>query len=174
MTTTYTISFPIAGYGTFNGTFTVNNATMVIQNFYSNTNPTVNILQANACTFGNPNMYDVTTGFISTVIDNITGLFVYPYLVIFVMESQGAYVFTNCQIQTEPSNTTFTITPAPTPGPGPAPGPGPVPGPNDRFSLRKLCCSLYSNNAQVYYKPHSLAAGGVGTVRNSYTKARKT
>jgi hypothetical protein len=33
---------------------------------------------------------------------------------------------------------------------------------------------LFSNNAAVYYKPGSLAPGGVGTVRNSYAKARKT
>ena len=33
---------------------------------------------------------------------------------------------------------------------------------------------LFSNNAVVYYKPGSLAPGGVGTVRNSYAKARKT
>ncbi len=34
--------------------------------------------------------------------------------------------------------------------------------------------SLYTNNAQVYYKPHSLASGGTGTVVNSRHKARKT
>ena len=34
--------------------------------------------------------------------------------------------------------------------------------------------NLFSNNAQVYYKPHSLASCGVGTVRNSRLKARKT
>jgi hypothetical protein len=34
--------------------------------------------------------------------------------------------------------------------------------------------TLFTNNAQVYYKPHSLAAGGVGGVRNSGHKAKKT
>jgi hypothetical protein len=34
--------------------------------------------------------------------------------------------------------------------------------------------SLFSNNAAVYYKPGSLASGGVGSVRNSSAKARKT
>jgi hypothetical protein len=34
--------------------------------------------------------------------------------------------------------------------------------------------SLFTNNAQVYYKPGSLAPGGVGSVRNSSIKARKT
>jgi len=32
---------------------------------------------------------------------------------------------------------------------------------------------LFINNAQVYYKPASLAAGGVGSVRNSSTKSRR-
>jgi hypothetical protein len=34
--------------------------------------------------------------------------------------------------------------------------------------------SLFTNNAQVFYKPHSLAVGGPGTVVNSRHKARKT
>jgi hypothetical protein len=34
--------------------------------------------------------------------------------------------------------------------------------------------SLYSNNAQVYYKPHTLAPGGIGGVRNYRLKSRKT
>ena len=33
---------------------------------------------------------------------------------------------------------------------------------------------LFTNNAQVYYKPHSLASGGVGGVRNHRRKARRT
>lgn len=40
-------------------------------------------------------------------------------------------------------------------------------------SLRNLK-PLFTNNAQVYYKPGSLAPGGVGSVRNSSTKARRT
>lgn len=34
--------------------------------------------------------------------------------------------------------------------------------------------SLFGNNSQVYYKPKSLASGGVGTVRNSGSKGRRT
>ena len=34
--------------------------------------------------------------------------------------------------------------------------------------------SLFTNNAQVCYKPHSLSYGGIGTMRNSRAKARKT
>lgn len=33
---------------------------------------------------------------------------------------------------------------------------------------------LFTNNAQVYYKPHNLASGGIGTVKNCRHKARKT
>ena len=34
--------------------------------------------------------------------------------------------------------------------------------------------SLYSNNAQVFYKPHTLASDGIGGVRNCRIKSRKT
>jgi hypothetical protein len=37
-----------------------------------------------------------------------------------------------------------------------------------------LMRSLFTNNAQVYYKPHSLPSGGVGGVKNCRHKARKT
>lgn len=37
-----------------------------------------------------------------------------------------------------------------------------------------LMRSLFANNAQVYYKPHSLASGGVGGVKNSRHKSKKT
>ena len=33
---------------------------------------------------------------------------------------------------------------------------------------------LFTNNAQVYYKPGTLPSGGVGTVRNSGVKGRRT
>jgi len=34
--------------------------------------------------------------------------------------------------------------------------------------------SLFSNNAQVFYKPHSLTPGGIGGVRNYRVKSKKT
>ena len=49
-----------------------------------------------------------------------------------------------------------------------------APQPPIRFSLKNICCSIYSDNALVYYKPHSLATAGSGTVRNSRKKGRKT
>lgn len=44
------------------------------------------------------------------------------------------------------------------------------PPPVMSFSMR----SLFSNNAQVYYKPHSLAPGGTAGVKNSRIKSRRT
>jgi len=41
---------------------------------------------------------------------------------------------------------------------------------NNFFSMR----SAYTNNAQVFYKPHSLASGGVGGTRNCRIKSKKT
>jgi len=40
--------------------------------------------------------------------------------------------------------------------------------------VAKMFKSMFTNNAAVYYKPNSLASCGVGTVRNSSIKARKT
>jgi len=49
------------------------------------------------------------------------------------------------------------------------------PNPLKRFiTVPKMKMPLFSNNAQVYYKPHSLSIGGVGTVRNIGTKSRRT
>jgi|LauGreDrversion4_1035100.scaffolds.fasta_scaffold268799_1 hypothetical protein len=42
--------------------------------------------------------------------------------------------------------------------------------PSPRISMG----SLYTNNAQVFYKPNSLAPGGIGSVRNNRLKSRKT
>jgi len=39
---------------------------------------------------------------------------------------------------------------------------------------RMLMRSLYTNNAQVFYKSHSLVPGGIGSVRNYRVKSRKT
>ena len=46
--------------------------------------------------------------------------------------------------------------------------------PPQRFSLKQICCSIYSDNARVFYKPHSLPSCGVGTVKNSRHVAKKT
>lgn len=43
-----------------------------------------------------------------------------------------------------------------------------------RMPMNFMKMPLFSNNAAVYYKPHSLASGGVGTVRNSGAIGKKT
>jgi hypothetical protein len=40
--------------------------------------------------------------------------------------------------------------------------------------INSMKMPMFSNNAAVYYKPHSFASGGVGTVRNSRAIGKKT
>ena len=49
-----------------------------------------------------------------------------------------------------------------------------ITNPTIKSTPRILIGSLYSNNAQVFYKPYTLAPGGIGTVRNSRLKSKKT
>jgi len=53
--------------------------------------------------------------------------------------------------------------------PPPPPPPTPVPRPVVRYYM-----PLFTNNAQVYYKSNSLPSCGVGSVRNSRFKAKRT
>ena len=39
--------------------------------------------------------------------------------------------------------------------------------------IRNKMKPVFTDNSRVYYKPGSLAAGGIGTVRNSAVKSRK-
>jgi hypothetical protein len=52
--------------------------------------------------------------------------------------------------------------------------PDTIPTPIPTIINMKNMGSLFSNNAMVYYKPHSLAPGGVGSVRNYRKKSKKT
>ena len=56
-------------------------------------------------------------------------------------------------------------------GTGDPPAPPP---PTPTETIRQIFTPLYTNNAQVFYKSNSLASGGIGTVRNSRSKARRT
>ena len=58
--------------------------------------------------------------------------------------------------------------PAPVPAPTPVPAPAPTPHNNSA-----VWGSMFTNNAQVYYKPHTVSTGG-GTVRNSRYISRRT
>lgn len=47
---------------------------------------------------------------------------------------------------------------------------GPIVPTSRRWNMK----SIFSDNAMVYYKPGSLAYGGVGTTRNTRAKSKKT
>jgi hypothetical protein len=69
-------------------------------------------------------------------------------------------------------------TPAPTvPAPAPAPSvptPAPtVPTPAPAIPISAAFGGMFSNNAQVYYKSHTVSSG-TGTVRNSRAISRRT
>lgn len=53
-----------------------------------------------------------------------------------------------------------------------------IPNPHSSFFFfpfpRFRRSPLFSDNASVYYKPHSLASGGIGTVRNMRSKRART
>lgn len=160
MTSTYSISFPYSGSGTFNGIFTVNNTTNIIESFYDSNNNS--ILSQGCNTF--QNIYNNLTG---NLLCSLLLINSGSYLILQISSSQSYYfIDTTCRSVTISQSTTFTITPY-TPPPPPPPRPSII-------SLKKICCSIYSDNALVYYKPHSLATAGSGTVRNSRKKGRKT
>ena len=46
--------------------------------------------------------------------------------------------------------------------------------PDLHYTLPNLKIPLFTDNAKVVYKPHSLAPGGIGTVKNHRRKAIKT
>lgn len=63
----------------------------------------------------------------------------------------------NSNVGTYPLSPFTTITPPPV-----------------QISMNRIFQSLYSDNSLVYYKPHSLASCGVGSVRNSRYKSKHT
>ena len=71
------------------------------------------------------------------------------------LNNESAMTIIGNSIQSEQLQVLINITPEPTPR---------------RMSMG----SLYTNNAQVYYKSHTLAPGGIGGVRNYRLKSRKT
>jgi hypothetical protein len=180
MTSTYSISFPIVDYGIFNGTFIVNNSTNIIESFYDNTNPNVDIVRTivnTECIFINNTYTEDPINLFCIIVNPATSV---PYMLLRItyditripptLFQVYGYNDGTCTTQTA-VNTTYTINYIPEPTPTP---PTPTPTPSNRFGLKQICCSIYSDNALVYYKPHSLATAGSGTVKNSRKKARKT
>ena len=162
MTSTYSISFTYYDYNAkrvliFNGIFTVNGSGTIVS-FYSNENLQENILTsicssvnkyiANPYNFQANIMVQISQGDIS-------------FLKLSSNKTIGdTYTEVNIDCLTsEAKPTQFIIAPY---------------VPPNRFSLKQICCSIYSDNARVFYKSHSLPSCGVGTVKNSRHVAKKT
>ena len=160
----------------FNGYFNVEDTTNVIQNFYYvNNNQYVDILLRDLGDYDSDNQFidnnftDGGTNILS-VIPYINTNYGNPYKLQLYSNGESSnfigYSPTNTydgwdSIQT--TNFTFTFTSIS--------GLPPLSIPRPFFSMR----SLYTNNAQVYYKPHSLSTGSGGSgVRNYRQKQRRT
>ena len=170
------ISLTTGGSVIFNGYFNVDDTTNVIQNFYYvNNNQYVDILLRdfgdnssdnkfidNNFTYGGTNILSVIP-YINTFYNN-------PYKLNLWSPGYDLY-----RIDYNPTDaydgwvgpghnlSTFTFTPIS--------GLPPLSIPRPFFSMR----SLFTNNAQVYYKPHSLSTGSGGSgVRNYRKKQHRT
>jgi hypothetical protein len=176
------ISLPVIGSIIFNAYFCVDDTTNVIQNFYYvNNNKYEDILLRELGDYGSDNVFienKFSTGGtnILSVIPFINTNFNNPYklnLYSFTSIVEDITVITNV-LGYNPTNTynenwndAFPIINSFTS----IPGLPELPVPRPIISMG----SLFSNNAQVYYKPHSLSVGGGGSgVRNARIKKRKT
>ena len=170
------ISLTAGGSVIFNGYFNVDDTTNVIQNFYYvNNNHYVDILLRDLVDYNSNNQFinnnftDGGTNILS-VIPYINTNYNTPYklqLYRGANEDFIPYNLTNddpegwTTIQT--TNFTFNFTSIS--------GLPPLSIPRPFFSMR----SLFTNNAQVYYKPHSLSTGSGGSgVRNYRKKQHRT
>jgi len=176
----YSISIPLNGSIIFNGYFSVNNTTNVIQNFYYvNNNQYVDILLRTLGENGSDNIFinnNFTNGGVNilSVIPYINNSYNNPYklnlwhysiqnndIVSYNPTNSISYTEKNTspsQWSNSPTNFSFIFRLIS--------GLPPLPR---SFSMR----SLFSNNAQVYYKPHSLSTVGNG-VRNYRHIKRRT
>ena len=175
----YSISIPLNGSVIFNGYFSVDNTTNVIQNFYYvNNNQYIDILLRYLGDNESDNLFinnNFTNGGVNilSVIPYINNTYNNPYkLNLWHYSLQSDYVSytaTNTisytsrntspnQWPNSPINFTFIFTSIPG-----------LPHLSQPFSMR----SLFSNNSQVYYKPHSLSTVGNG-VRNYRHIKRRT
>jgi len=169
----YSISIPLNGSIIFNGYFSVNNTTNVIQNFYYvNNNQYVDILLRTLGDGGadnifiNNNFTNGGTNILSVIpyLNNYNNL--NPYKLNLWLNGTGntiSYRLTNTYASSWPNdyypiNFSFIFTSI-----------SGLPPLSQPFLMR----SLFSNNSQVYYKPHSLSTVGNG-VRNYRHIKRRT
>ena len=172
------ISLTAGGSVLFNGYFNVDDTTNIIQNFYYvNNNKYVDILLRFLDDWGSDNKFinNNFTGFgtnILSVIPYINTNYSNPYKLQFydngISSDNIVYNLTNAYnfgwVETD-TNTKFTFNFSSISGLPPLSIPRPF------FSMR----SLFTNNAQVHYKSHSLSTGSGGSgVRNSRQKQRRT
>jgi hypothetical protein len=169
----YSISIPLNGSIIFNGYFSVNNTTNVIQHFYYvNNNQYIDILLRDLGENGSDNIFinnNFTNGGVNilSVIPYINNTYNNPYklnLWRYSLENNNntiSYMMRNTSPSTwsySPINFNFIFTSI-----------SGLPPLSQPFSMR----SLFSNNSQVYYKPHSLSTVGNG-VRNYRHIKRRT
>ena len=151
------------GSAFFSGYFSVamnGGASGIVTNFYNYANPAVNIYINNGFDGQDSVFYTTPSYTFSRGGTNITSL---PYLAssgtFFNLYDTGGISFIDINGHSIGGDTyNFVFKPITSPYPLPV----------------NYCCNLYTDNALVYYKPHSLAAGGVGGVRNNRSKARRT
>jgi len=169
------ISLTSGGSVIFNGYFSVDDTTNVIQNFYYvNNNQYVDILLRDLEDYYADNKF-IGNNFtknginILSVIPYINTIYSNPYKLNlwYDVEYRIDYNPTNARddgwVSPYEKLTTFTFTSIS--------GLPPLSIQRPYFSMR----SFFTNNAQVYYKPHSLSVGSGGSgVRNSRYKKRRT
>ena len=173
------ISLTNGGSVIFNGYFSVDDTTNVIQNFYYvNNNQYVDILLRDLGDYGSDNQF-INNNFtfggttILSVISYINTNYGNPYKLNFFFNQPASYIgynLTNDYNLTDDHSagwdsflsTVFTFTFTSISGLPPLSIPRPF------YNMR----SLFTNNAQVYYKSHSLSTGS--GVRNYRQKQRRT
>ena len=166
------ISLTTGGSVIFNGYFSVDDTTNVIQNFYYvNNNQYVDILLRVLGDYGSNNQF-IDNNFtnsgttILSVIPYINDTYSNPYKLSLWITGGDVISYNPTDAydvgwDDTPTDFTFTFTSIS----------GLPPLPRPFFNMR----SLFTNNAQVYYKSHSLSTGSGGSgVRNYRKKQRRT
>ena len=148
MTSIYSISFPIVNYDTFNGTFIVNNSTNIIESFYDNTNPNVNIVRtivSTECAFINNTYTEDPINLFCIIVNPATSINPDTYMILRMYYNimlipptlSQLYGYNNgtCGSVSMGFLTTYTINSIPEPTPTP---PTPNPTPSNRFGLKQI------------------------------------
>ena len=154
---------PLAGGNAFfNGFFAVNSVTTTVTRFYNSINTSENIYINNGFD-GENSLFNITPPYsFSHGGTNITSLpaLSAPGIAFFNLYDTGGIGFIDINGHV-PGGSQYTFVFNPIKNPFPPP-------------INYYGRSLFTDNALVYYKPHSLAPGGVGGIRNYRSKGRRT